>query len=119
MSSFGMTASQIASHITASIRNGTLATKPFPYLLSDDVLPPEVFGKLAGDLPSFDDMTPMSQLGLKNVARYDKHLTATLGEIPGRSDPAVWSAVADGLLDPSVESTLRQIFAPYVACAAD
>lgn len=119
MSSPATVSTQIAGHITDSIAKASLVKEPFPYLVTDNALPPDIFARLIADLPAISDLKPMSQIGLRNVAKYDKHVTALFEDIPGRRDPDVWAHVASALLDMSVENLLREIFSPFVPVARD
>jgi hypothetical protein len=110
---------QVVNHMTKMIAEGTLVQDPFPYHITDDVLPDDVFERLIADLPDVADLTPMSELGLRSMVSYDKHRTALFSEISGRSDPAIWPLVENAVLDSAVENSLREIFLPLVPAAAD
>lgn len=119
VASSGSPAGQIVAHLIERIDGSELVNEPFPYMVTDDALPSEVFDRLIADMPDVTELTPMSEIGLRNVAQYRKHSTALFHELSGRSDPQVWRAVADAVLDLSLEQHLRKIFAPHVPAASD
>lgn len=105
------TQAQVA-HICRRIAASTVDLTPFPHLVVDDLLPPDVFDQLVTSLPSPDSLTAVSTMGWRSVQQYGNRSTALVSDL---DEPRhLWQMLNAALCDISVQDTLQTMFSPHV-----
>lgn len=108
------TLEDLTDHICTRVAQTELTAHPFPHLVVDDALPPDLFSRLIADLPPAHTLIPVDTMGWSSVARYKQHGTALLSDLAGCADPDVWQAIERILSGPQVERSLREAFVTHV-----